>query len=497
MLEMPGMFFYHILDILRINVQELVMVINGIPNVKLSFYNILIPIPGEEMVLIYNSRTNSLLGLNRDQLSCLTSLGPSDPIDQYIDTETVASLMEFGILIADDIDEIAEVNNKDRACFENILNRKDYFELTLCPTYACNLRCVYCYENVIGEDSGQTISHMSKDVQNEVIEYYAKHCKIHQDEKDPRILDKITWYGGEPLLRPGIIDEMQGRFNDIAQEYGRNIEANIVTNGTLLSLENQQVLKQNNIKYIQITLDGPSHIHNKRRPCVNEPNNSFERIIDNLKSIDDYFNITIRINLDETNHSTLDELLSVLIENNIWPKRNIDLKIKNTLKYRDKSIEGSFSQKDFNDIELQFRKKKVDIFNKIMSGDKKASLKYIYPTTLKKTCKLSLHPNVYVVGPDGKLFSCWDNVGNNKFSCGNITDLLSDSEMPVKGKFDYLAFRKNMKCYDCQYLPICSVECPGSHLRGHKATDQLNCSKWKFILQDTLVQNFLKENEVQ
>lgn len=60
-------------------------------------------------------------------------------------------------------------------------------------------------------------------------------------------------------------------------------------------------LKLLDIKSVQITIDGPPEIHNKRRKVINGED-SFDVILRNIRNIYDLLDITIRINVDSSKY---------------------------------------------------------------------------------------------------------------------------------------------------------------------------------------------------
>ena len=69
------------------------------------------------------------------------------------------------------------------------------------------------------------------------------------------------------------------------------------------------------VQTIQITLDGPPHIHDKRRYGVNKEK-TFNQILENLKYVSKCFKDTvIRINVDDENASHIKELIDILHNN--------------------------------------------------------------------------------------------------------------------------------------------------------------------------------------
>ena len=93
----------------------------------------------------------------------------------------------------------------------------------------------------------------------------------------------MVWYGGEPLLAFDIIkDLMEEVYRNFDKEY---VSSGIVSNGYLLSERTVLEMKDYNINNIQITIDGPPEIHNKRRKLPTGEDTFFV-ILNNLKKDD-------------------------------------------------------------------------------------------------------------------------------------------------------------------------------------------------------------------
>ncbi len=66
----------------------------------------------------------------------------------------------------------------------------------------------------------------------------------------------VTWFGGEPLLAADVIEALSGRMMALCEAKGAEYSAGIITNGYLLTLENEDLLARCKVKSAQITLDG-------------------------------------------------------------------------------------------------------------------------------------------------------------------------------------------------------------------------------------------------
>src|SRR4051794_12669234 len=85
----------------------------------------------------------------------------------------------------------------------------DSYELILYPTEQCNFRCSYCYEDF-------EIGRMSDDV---IAGVKALISKISGRVKSLH----LSWFGGEPLLAKGVIQEISEHALRCCNEMGVNL----------------------------------------------------------------------------------------------------------------------------------------------------------------------------------------------------------------------------------------------------------------------------------
>lgn len=119
-------------------------------------------------------------------------------------------------------------------------------------TDRCNLRCDYCYL----PHRPQT---MPVEVALKAIETLFSSAQNHHF---PGV--KLKYAGGEALLRFDLIQEIHPRAMQTAQRTRIRLEAVLLTNGTLLSLEHILYLLQNQIR-LMISLDGVGQWHDIQR----------------------------------------------------------------------------------------------------------------------------------------------------------------------------------------------------------------------------------------
>ena len=187
-------------------------------------------------------------------------------------------------IIDDDYDELAELSVK-----RNLQKYgTDSLGLTIAPTLACNFKCIYCYEtSKPGVMSFEVCDHIVRYVENQ--SGRLNHLSV-------------SWYGGEPLLAQDIIWRLSDDFINICEAHEIEYDAFMISNGSLI---NDEVIRQM-IKYkisgIQITIDGPPEVHNKRRVNKNG-NDTFDLLIENINRLlaTEKIEVVVRINVDKTN----------------------------------------------------------------------------------------------------------------------------------------------------------------------------------------------------
>ena len=163
----------------------------------------------------------------------------------------------------------------------------DTLDLILLPAgEACNLNCIYCYED-----------HNDKSrMKSEHVDILLNLVK-NQNKKNL----KLEYFGGEPMLNMNFIKKFsKSLFDNNIQFSGA-----ITTNGTLINKERLDELYQANIKSFQITLDGPRERHNLLRASNSKSLDSFDVVINALKTIveSSYEDIVVTLRINVNHHS--------------------------------------------------------------------------------------------------------------------------------------------------------------------------------------------------
>jgi uncharacterized protein len=221
----------------------------------------------------------------------------------------------------------------------------------------------------------------------------------------------------------------------------------MVTNGYLMNENVINELDNLKITSIQITIDGLESTHDKRRPLISGKG-SFQQIINNidlLKTKKPDFDIAIRVNLDNNNKDEFIEICRFFYKRyktfiNIAPGFVSDkdgCRTSNCLMNRH--------------IVAEFL---IDLYKKY-----KYTPANLYPDSHIFECQVR-NPYSLVIGPQGEIYKCWNDVGNADKIVGNLVN-----KQPVNDKLLLRYYTAgdpfdNNDCKECFHLPICGGGCP-------------------------------------
>ncbi len=163
----------------------------------------------------------------------------------------------------------------------------------------CNLRCRYCIVEQGG--FGARRYQMSPEVGRQAVDFVLR-------ESGEEELCYFTFFGGEPMLNFGLIEDMVAYSQAQAARHGKRMAYLIVTNGTLFEDDNIAFIKKHKIS-VQVSLDGPPAVHDRLRPMASG-RGSYATIVAHLPQLlADYAErVSIRATVTRYNSSILELL---------------------------------------------------------------------------------------------------------------------------------------------------------------------------------------------
>lgn len=179
----------------------------------------------------------------------------------------------------------------ERALLDSL--RNDRLELRLLPTEQCNFRCTYCYETFEHKKMPPAVVAGVKAL---IDRRAASLSELHLD-----------WFGGEPMLAPGVITDISRHALAVAAAHGVAFSAGMTTNGYFLDAEGFRDCLANGITDFQISFDGDRDAHDRSRVLASGAG-TFERIWANtlgMKASDADFRVLLRLHYTRENYRDL------------------------------------------------------------------------------------------------------------------------------------------------------------------------------------------------
>ena len=429
---------------------------------KLSKFNLWVKdYPNEGEHLLFNTRTQALIKVNQELKEGLDNLlNLKSEIRNPKLKENITALKESGIIVEDENEEEAKL--KDFFWQLKYESHSLPFEVTILTTYACNFKCVYCFEESVKDDV-----FLDKETSDLIIKWLINRV---EQRKFKRIF--LVYYGGEPLLNIRPIYDISWHLTEWAQKKEVEFGFGIITNGSLINPDLIDKFLTVGLKLVRVTIDGDRDAHNKKRPFT-DGRPTFDLIMDNIKRVIDKVGIGVVGNFDLENFESIPRFLDYLDKEGILYKLNrIDftplsprLGPKNNPGAIELSECLSFVSKD-------------GLFNEVLAVKRELMRRKIKVNTglAINACPLIMQDAGITIDPKGVIYKCNALVGYPEFSIGNV------GENELNQRFqDFLNLEAWNKCpQDCPYIPMCQGGCRFYSYLEHRNFSDLSCKKEYF-----------------
>ncbi len=399
--------------------------------------------------LLYNAETNAFAKLSEETFNEFQLISKNNELIENLDNEFIDQLIAQKIIVKD---KYSYLYKRRMRYYFNAFDTSN-LGLAVAPTTACNFICPYCYEE------GKKNIYMSEKTEQDLLSFIANHKRTNTLN--------LTWYGGEPLMGFKSIQRILEGLKKINHiKLGLH---NMPTNGYLLSEEVSLYFKENPMNSIQVTIDGAREHHNQLRMLPGKLP-TFDKIIKNLDTFMDY------------NPNTPVFIRMNLLTDNIDSYGPTHKELTDHWKGRDVTIYPAFI-KDFSDncktnCNLVSREEKIDFFTQLKD---KYNINVTFEPYNQCTglCGATLI-NYYVVGPEGEMYKCWNDLGVKEQIVGYL-----DKQEPTNYDLltKYLAgptLMDDTECKECTILPICSGGClwiRHKNLYENKGFDYTCCAR--------------------
>jgi uncharacterized protein len=373
------------------------------------------------------------------------------------------TLVRLGFLVADPAAEQEELRN----LFLTANQLRRVFSAIVVLNLDCNLACSYCYE-----DRFRGRHYMAAATADLLVETICRE-QIAQGRDVT-----LSFYGGEPLLSPGLIRDISLRLQTAAAAQGVRYEFNLVTNGTLLTRSLATELVPLGLSGAKFTLDGPQPTHDRSRPFVSGQG-SFAAIVDNIKAVWDLVPLQLGGNFTRANYPEFPRLLDQLLDEGVSPDR---LRLVFFTPVIPKA--GSTAAQDFHagcacDYEPWLIEAGLWL--------REETLRRGYPAPKPKlsACMVELASDL-VINYDGSLYKCPAFMAYDSLRVGTLTTGIGDYRVSHN-----LDVWKTAECLDCPYLPLCFGGCRQLTLLRQGAIDSVDCRREYY---DTALERIVRQD---
>jgi uncharacterized protein len=408
--------------------------------------------------LLFNTRTQALLKINQelkqdlDKLSSSKLQAPSSKLK-----ENINSLKQNGIIVEDENEEEAKLKD----FFRQLKYESDNlpFEITILTTYACNFKCVYCFEESVKDNI-----FLDEPTSDSIINWL-----INRVEKRNFKKVFLVFYGGEPLLNTQPIYHISGRIKEWAKHKGIDFGFGIITNGSLINPKLIDELIPLGLRDIRISIDGDRQAHNEKRPFL-DGRPTFDLLINNIRGVIDKVSIGIAGNFDRDNLDSIPRFLDYLKEEDLLYKLSsinfTPLAPRLGTKINPGQIELSECLAFFD---------KDGIFNEVINIKKELIRRGIKINTglAINACSLIMQDGGVTIDPKGIIYKCNALLGYPEFSIGSV----HSNEFNEKFE-EFLELDAWNKCpKDCPYIPMCQGGCRFFSYLENKNFSDLACKR--------------------
>lgn len=414
-------------------------------NLSISRYTYLF-VSSKKKNLVYNSRTNTFLEVSDDLYKELLKCKDDKRNIRKIDIDVLSSLLKRKIIVEamEDDDFLLEHQYEtDRRSYS-----KYVLGLTLVPTLGCNFSCYYCFEE------HKRMVTMNEETEDAVIAFINSHHESRQLA--------LNWYGGEPLMAINTIERL---LDKISQKTTLEMtKHSLITNGYFINNRVLALFKRYPLTKMQVTLDGSRERHNSIRKTKTDLY-TYDKIIENTsRFIEEFPNtlVDIRVNIERNNKNDYYQVAEELQEK--WKQKNVRvypgfLRIDNEQK-------TEYASETLNHKEIE----------ELLWDARQRNLLEI-PLYPQSFCSKSCAANrqcAYIVGPEGEVYKCWNDVSDPKKIVGNIFTNKMTNKTLLNRYIVGTKWYNDPVCKKCFFLPICSGACAWYTLRNKYENGKYN-----------------------
>lgn len=414
--------------------------------------------------VLVSNLTRGICVIDEEALSLINSFSiPKLPDEIHKGDENAAKvinqLYRDGILVNEDVDEL-KLLEKRLEILKTLKKRSSY---TFILTYNCNLRCIYCYE----EKSPLDMNWLTAQA---IIDFIINRAMMRKDEK----ID-VMFYGGEPLLQKTLMEKILGSLENKLSKHNIQFTTGIITNGSLLTKEVVELLQHYHCQFIQITVDGPPEVHNRRRPMISGKK-SFNPVIKGILNAVEKVPVHIRVNVDEDNFNDIPQLIDYFTSLGLDKRRsvNVDLARVTATTEADKHYHGYCIDPRLYDEKIL--KYLQQLKRNGFSSRLKAFKSYLFCGAYTE--------RQFIIDCIGDIYTCLGGLRRKEFIVGNIFN-----KPPFYSTYGLWTRRSSLlfpQCRSCNILTFCGTGCADEAFAQNGSLNTVVCPTIRYSFEKQL-----------
>lgn len=415
---------------------------------RLSRSAILAPVAASERVLVVQPLSGHAALVGRDEAEALRCLPAGCALPASLPEETLRAA-RF-VVDTDEEDEALRAAAVSQWAAEAA---RTPTQLVIVPSFGCNLACTYCYQEAFDPSGGGLMA-------PQVVDALFAYVDRYHAAEEPR--PYLTLFGGEPLRDTPAHHDRVGRF--LAGASARGLEVAVVTNGHDLRAF-LPALAAGPVKEVQVTLDGPQPVHDRRRPHASG-RGTFEHVVAGVDGlVQAGIPVNLRVVADRENLPTLPELAELSVAKG-W----LDLPAS-----RFKTQVG----RNYDLFGCASRQRRDALFDRIELWARWLELAEAHPV-LRRFHRPRFHgighladtgelpaPNFdgcpatkkeWAFGPDGRLYGCTATVGHAAHVLGTFHPEIARDDAAI-ATWRARSTLSIPDCHGCALAPVCGGGC--------------------------------------
>jgi len=296
------------------------------------------------------------------------------------------------------------------------------------PTYQCNLRCPYCFQDHMR--TRPEYAHLLRTVDRATVDRIIAAMPTielgHGIEPGEEFRRTVGFYGGEPFLaenRP-IVEYIMDRVREIGP-----VIFWAVSNATQLEAY-EDLLGADGLARIQITLDGPPDEHDKRRVHA-DGSGSFHLIARNIDlCLSKGVQVSLRMNLDRANIHDVPRLADVIVDRGWDQFREFSVYTARVQPANDQTtLDSTFPttwELDQAIDELRLTHPSMRVIGRPDDGMEVRARRifdrrgHSIPNFKSSFC--GAHTGMYIFDAFGDIYACWEKTGDARIRIGRVLE---------------------------------------------------------------------------